>query len=53
MGRNYLKGRAGDKINAVLAAVGFNFHLLVRWLAAILRAWIQATLFANGYREIA
>jgi len=53
MGRNYLKGRAGDKINAVLAAVGFNFHLLVRWLAAILRAWIQATLFADGYYEIA
>jgi len=53
MGRNYLKGRAGDKINAVLAAIGFNFHLLVRWLAAILRAWIHATLFANGFREIA
>lgn len=32
MERNYLKGRDGDRINAVLAAAGFNFHLLVRWL---------------------
>ena len=42
MDRNYLKGRGGDKINAVMAAVGFNFHLLLRWLQSILRAWIQA-----------
>ena len=40
MDRNYLKGHDGDRINAVLAAVGFNFHLLLRWFAAILRAWI-------------
>ena len=26
--RNHLKGRDGDRINAVLAAVGFNFSLL-------------------------
>ena len=41
MGRNYLKGRDGDRINAVLAAVGFNFHLLVRWLAILLRAFFS------------
>src|SRR5436305_11084333 len=33
MGRNYLKGRDGDRINAVLAAAGYNFGLLLRWLA--------------------
>ena len=33
MGRNYLKGRDGDRINAVLAAAGYNFCLLLRWLA--------------------
>src|SRR5271169_310952 len=38
MGRNYLKGPDGDRINAVLAAAGFNFSLLLRWLAEILRA---------------
>ena len=32
LGRNYLKGRDGDCINAVLAAVGYNFGLLLRWL---------------------
>ena len=38
MGRNYLAGRAGDAANAVLAAVGYNFRLLLKWLAALLRA---------------
>jgi IS5 family transposase len=42
LGRNHLKGRDGDRVNAVLAAAGYNFHLLLRWLAAILRALIQA-----------
>jgi transposase, IS5 family len=42
MGRNYLKGRAGDRINAVLAAAGYNFGLLLRWLARLLRALFQA-----------
>ena len=38
MGRNHLKGREGDRINAVLAAAGYNFSLLRRWFEAILRA---------------
>jgi IS5 family transposase len=42
MGRNYLKGREGDRINAVLAAAGYNFALLLRWLARLLRALFQA-----------
>ena len=42
MGRNYLKGRDGDRINAVLAAAGFNFHLLLRWFAALLGVLIHA-----------
>jgi IS5 family transposase len=44
MGRNYLKGRDGDRSNAVLAAAGYNFSLLLRWLARLLRALIQALL---------
>jgi IS5 family transposase len=40
MQRNYLKGRQGDRINAILAAAGYNFSLLLRWLAALLRALI-------------
>ena len=32
MDRNHLAHSAGDAINAVLAAVGYNFRLLIRWL---------------------
>jgi IS5 family transposase len=35
MGRNHLIGSEGDAINAVLAAVGYNFRLLLRWLALL------------------
>jgi IS5 family transposase len=38
MDRNYLKGREGDRANAVLAAAGYNFGLLLRWLEELLRA---------------
>ena len=41
MDRNYLKGRDGDRSNAVLAAAGFNFGLLLRWLAELLRTLIR------------
>lgn len=37
---NYLKGRDSDRINAVLAAAGYNFALLLRWLAELLRGLI-------------
>ena len=46
MERNYLKGRDGDRANAVLAAAGYNFSLLIRWFEALLRALIQALLRA-------
>jgi transposase, IS5 family len=42
LGRNYLKGRDGDRINTVLAAAGYNFSLLLRWLERLLRALITA-----------
>jgi IS5 family transposase len=47
MGRNYLKGRDGDRINAVLAAAGYNFGLLLRWLDWLLRASIRTLLTAT------
>jgi transposase, IS5 family len=42
MDRNYLKGRDGDRANAVLAAAGYNFSLLLRWLERVLRALFRA-----------
>lgn len=35
--RNYLKGREGDRINAVLAAAGYNFRRIAQWLKDLLR----------------
>jgi transposase, IS5 family len=45
MDRNYLHHRHGDANNAVLAATGYNFRLLIKWLRLLLRL-ILATLFA-------
>jgi IS5 family transposase len=42
MGRNHLAGRAGDAANAVLAAAGYNFRLLLRWLALLLQIVLAA-----------
>jgi hypothetical protein len=46
MGRNYLKGREGDRANAMLAA-GYNFSLLLRWVKRLLRV-----LFAALWRAV-
>ena len=37
MDRNYLAHRHGDFNNAILAAVGYNFRRLIRWLRILLR----------------
>ena len=36
MGRNHLAGERGDAINAILAAAGYNFSLLLRWFRELL-----------------
>jgi IS5 family transposase len=46
MGRNYLWYRRGDAANAVLAAVGYNFRRLIRWLRLLL-CHILLALFAT------
>jgi IS5 family transposase len=45
LGRNYLKGRHGDHANAILAAVGYNFRLILKWLR-LLVAMIRWLLIA-------
>jgi transposase, IS5 family len=44
MGRNYLWYRRGDAANAILAAVGYNFRRLIRWLSILLRQILAALL---------
>jgi IS5 family transposase len=43
MGRNHLAHAAGDAINAVLAAAGYNFRRLLLWLA-LLPSFLQIAL---------
>jgi transposase, IS5 family len=42
MGRNYLAHAAGDAVNAVLAAAGYNFRRLIAWLKLLLLAFLAA-----------
>ena len=37
MDRNRLSEVEGDRFNAILSAVGMNFHKLLRWAADFLR----------------
>jgi transposase, IS5 family len=53
LGRNYLKGRDGDRINAVLAAAGYNFGLLLRWLERLLRALLAMLASSDPRMQIA
>ncbi len=48
MGRNYLWHRQGDAINAVLAAAGYNFSRLVRWLRLLLREILAALIAVSA-----
>ena len=49
MDRNYLAGRDGDAINAVLAVVGYNFRRLMAWFSLLSSAiWFA---FAAGLRQ--
>lgn len=46
LGRNYLHGREGDKINAVMVCAGYNFRLILKWLRKLF--WV---LFFGRYAE--
>lgn len=46
MDRNYLLHAAGDAINPVLAAAGYNFSLLLKWLRVLL-CLMLTTLFGQ------
>jgi IS5 family transposase len=52
MDRNYLAGRRGDANNAVLAAVGYNFRRLIRWLRELLRLFLAILLLSPEWRRV-
>jgi IS5 family transposase len=51
MGRNYLAGRHGDANNAVLAAAGYNFRRLIKWLREFLRLFLAMLLLSEECRQ--
>ena len=46
MGRNYLAHSSGDAINAILAAVGYNFRRLIQWLRLLMLKILIVASFA-------
>jgi len=45
MSKNHLKGRSGDRLNVKMAAIGFNFRRILKWLVALvlwLMTWVRA-----------
>ena len=50
MGRNYLAHSQGDTVNAILAAAGYNFRLLLNWLRFLLRLFLA--LLTGAFRPL-
>ncbi len=50
MERNYLAGTQGDAINAILAAAGYNFRLLLTWMRLLLR--LMLVMFFGAIRPL-
>jgi IS5 family transposase len=44
LGRNFLHGRLGDQINAIMSAVCYNLRLILKWLRNLLRQIIAEIL---------
>jgi IS5 family transposase len=44
--RNFLKGRDGDRINAILVGAGYNYRLVLKWLRILLARIMAAILKA-------
>jgi len=52
MGRNYLAHAQGDAINPILAATGYNFRLILKWIRLLLRK-IRVMMFGYHSAKIA
>ena len=48
LGRNFLMGKDGYRINAILCGAGHNFRLLLRWLRLLLRLILELALSLIG-----
>jgi IS5 family transposase len=53
LGRNYLQGWLGDKANALCAAAGYNFRLILNWLRdlfLLILAWVFTNLKTSRFQ---
>ena len=50
MDRNRLKGKLGDRINAILSAAGMNFSKLVKWVAAYLHHFCRIEIWISRWQ---
>lgn len=48
MARNYLKGRIGDEINALMASCGFNLKKLLKSVRAFLSQLTESLIFVDS-----
>lgn len=51
LGRNWLKGSLGDKINALLCGAGHNMRIILRKLRELLSFFVLFFLFENIWRQ--
>jgi len=52
MDRNYLAHQQGDAVNPILAAAGYNFRLILKWIA-LLCAWVLGVLLPVRHNQVA
>lgn len=52
MGRNFLAHEQGDAINPVLAAIGYNFRLILKWIEALWLRILAVVLSAQLARSL-
>jgi transposase, IS5 family len=50
MDRNYLAGTQGEAINVILAAAGYNFSLLPKWLRLLLHLLLALLLVPRKHQ---
>lgn len=47
MGRNYLQGKLGDSMNALMVSAGYNFKLILRWLRILFFFFLSVCCLVN------
>lgn len=52
LNRNFLKGRDGDKINAILVGAGYNYRLVLKWLRLLFALLIRALFLGSLQTQI-